>query len=148
MENIKGRTPVKCQNEHKALWYWELSNGIPEIRHLGVSDNSKCKCPKFNIGEGYASSGENQLCSNYMDRNGILIYEGDLIKQKHSPYIGLVSWNGQAYWSVFRDGKFNEFLYADKNTEVVGNIWENPELLPKDHLDFLMEFPSYKWLRS
>lgn len=66
------------------------------------------------------------------DKNGKEIYEGDIVRQK----------TGRSYTEIrvveFRDGafRFNEqktphasFVYTNKNTEVIGNIYENKELV-------------------
>jgi uncharacterized phage protein (TIGR01671 family) len=70
------------------------------------------------------------------DKNQQEIFDGDIIRQKDIPYLGYVSWNGQAYWAVFRDGSYNNFLYVNAdNTEIVGNIYEHPELLKPSEKD-------------
>lgn len=67
-------------------------------------------------------------CTGLKDKNGKLIYEGDIVYNSivHSNYI-----------VVFLNGKFmlqstisNSYLETDKNfDEVIGNIYENPELI-------------------
>lgn len=62
------------------------------------------------------------------DKNGMEIWEGDLLKNKGSQLINEVMYNDGSFWiqnSMFDDmlGKFNHQL------GVIGNIYENPELL-------------------
>lgn len=61
-----------------------------------------------------------------LDKEGIEIYEGDMLKYYHTEkkqeYIGVVTW--QNYSTGF--GIYPSF---HKKREVIGNIYENPELL-------------------
>lgn len=66
------------------------------------------------------------------DNNGTKIFEGDILKAN----------NGHIGWVIFRNGEFvkrccchpnsfNTIFYGDNET-VVGNIYDNPELLRSD----------------
>lgn len=60
------------------------------------------------------------------DRHGVEIYEGDIIriKNNHGYFIKKsVAWNNGNRWQGFRVGK------GDREIEVIGNVYENPELL-------------------
>lgn len=76
------------------------------------------------------------------DRNGKEIYEGDILQNtKHSNQLVEVYWQGcttnNAHWikwggwafrKVQNDGNFTFAVY-DNEIEVIGNIYENPDLL-------------------
>lgn len=62
------------------------------------------------------------------DKNGKEIYEGDIVGYGKSKAPHVVSWNsavGQFEWNTFRFSA-TEIV----KLEVIGNVWENPELLP------------------
>ena len=59
------------------------------------------------------------------DKNGKEIYEGDIIAFRNEK--GEITLKGEIYWES-RNAKFSDF--SPKNqVEVIGNIYENPELL-------------------
>ncbi|HEU0226457.1 MAG TPA: YopX family protein [Arachidicoccus soli] len=61
------------------------------------------------------------------DKNGVNIYEGDVITVSRSKQYGTVTWNAyQSGWFV--GAKRLNLANANTNT-VVGNFFENPELL-------------------
>lgn len=74
------------------------------------------------------------------DKNGKEIYEGDVVEylergMKNCVGIGQVFWDKDG-WSVegFYDGSQDEpgrAFSENAQLEIIGNIWENPELLNK-----------------
>ncbi len=80
------------------------------------------------------------------DKNGVKIFEGDIVRIKHydePPYQNIVNenvgviWDGEYdyAWSLTRDAKvvkkWHVYAYFEdcKNGEVIGNIHDNPELV-------------------
>ena len=59
------------------------------------------------------------------DKNGKEIYEGDIVKQFGNPILMVVSFIN----SMFALGRWNLSGFDAQAIEVIGNIYENPELL-------------------
>lgn len=65
-------------------------------------------------------------CTGLKDKNGKLIYEGDIVHDHCIDYITVVEWRKAEY------GLKSKYGYIGFNTpeqEVIGNIYENKELL-------------------
>ena len=76
------------------------------------------------------------------DKNGTEIYEGDIYnydshglwENSHDYIKGLVKWDEGAFWG-FENNERNGLFYSYQSNsciEVIGNIYENPELLKGD----------------
>lgn len=72
---------------------------------------------------------EINFCTGLKDKNSKLIYEGDIVKDLIIPEIFyIVKWfNSGFYLESTISGSFLKF--NDTQQEVIGNIYENPELL-------------------
>jgi len=95
--------------------------------------------------EEVALSGTNQAFPDDMplmqytglkDKNGVEIYEGDVVNiiDPHVETWGeVVYWEHDASFGVMGSGTFRELLSSahrsERELEVIGNIYENPELL-------------------
>lgn len=75
-----------------------------------------------------------------MDKNGAEIYEGDILKWSNGRSYVVKFWEGMFYASVeeCNDGFLGGFPlhaltdYEDRRCEIVGNIYDNPELLKEE----------------
>ena len=77
---------------------------------------------------------EPMQCTGLKDKNGKLIYEGDiLLSLATKSHIGVVCWDKEkAYFKINGKGiAYNalQTFCSKKAFEVIGNIYENPELL-------------------
>ena len=89
---------------------------------------------------------EINFCTGLKDKNGKLIFEGDILKEKYFDsdkeqfeYAYLQIGYDEKWCSYYQqvidyDYKeaFPEFDFKEENIEVIGNIYENPELLKGD----------------
>ena len=97
-----------------------------------------------NVFEGFLNSGSYDIMqfTGLHDKNGKEIYGGDLLKWEHSEHLLEVRWNNIG-WDLFSklfkkfglpDGSycssFNVLGYLRKS-KIIGNIYENPELIKK-----------------
>ena len=64
------------------------------------------------------------------NKNGLEIYEGDIIICKYGPEIMMeVKWIDEGFRTLGKYNGDNYVGYVKNSAEVVGNIYENPELL-------------------
>ena len=64
------------------------------------------------------------------DKNGKEIYEGDIIICKYGPEITMeVKWIDEGFRTLGKYNGDNYVGYVKNSAEVIGNIYENPELL-------------------
>lgn len=126
MRTIKFRTPHKCQSGHFRWWYTEISRA--EWRgHWGKKN---CDCPTDDIAQGFDAVGDDQQFTGLLDKNGKEIYEGDIFMDDEDGTCNFVEWNdafggwGTNEWFLPKD-----LVEQTPFLEVIGNIYENPELL-------------------
>ena len=98
-----------------------------EFQYIELGDEIECTLCGYN--------GEPQQCTGLKDKNGKLIYEGDIvIEHYHNTKeiaIKKVSFDKNVIGFAYTDGiEYNQLCITDGDRlQVIGNIYENKELL-------------------
>jgi uncharacterized phage protein (TIGR01671 family) len=129
-----------------------------EIKFRAWTKRDKCWCGAFSVHksglftEMQGARMENGVCVAYADwldlseqeditltqftglhdKNDKEIYEGDLVRAQWGG-VGQITVADGSFWMIFEDGASEEhcssYWLHHKGIEVIGNIYENPELL-------------------
>lgn len=133
---IKFRKIYKCKNGHYTWGYLTIQKSIDNdgIRFTWGAKNCNCRSELY---EGFSPYGDENEYIGLKDKNGKEIYEGDILKtdvgiyyiKTALPFIELVDKDDSPYengdYYVGREPRYHDW----KEFEVLGNIYENPELL-------------------
>ena len=121
-----------------------LDNKICEVLAFDISDGIEHKCLFLQLKDGtrkiindYDWSKFLQ-CTGLKDKNGKLIYEGDIVRDKCSEAVATIEYLSYTFSLMAHIRGMDDYLpledicYALEVAtpfEVIGNIYENPELL-------------------
>lgn len=67
-------------------------------------------------------------CTGLKDKNGKLIYESDILKDKYNA-LHTISWNPKCFYEADTFAVAGFYSAIQEDMEVIGNIYENGELL-------------------
>ena len=109
--------------------YWRYWGFIREevTRHLVFASLPSSSGESLTMEEMMERS---QEYTGLKDKTGKEIYEGDIFKTENN-YIGVVKWDEAQFVAAILDehGMESLFYAVGMNIEVIGNVWEHPELL-------------------
>lgn len=95
------------------------------------SKENRWKYPVWDITNDLSKNNQNYLIFQFtglQDKNGIDIYEGDIIKMDNGTLYTIV-FRGMGFWFVDSDNEGYVFSPSAYQYEIIGNQFENPELL-------------------
>lgn len=143
MENrylYKAKTTPKEKGEFNNVWVignFIVSNGKYYIHPVGNIVNVKNEIGRIIVMHEVIPDTICQ-CTGLKDKNGKLIWENDIANCMDAECCGYISWNESEagfYFNVLlEDRRFEEehiYDYQD-GIEVIGNIFDNPELLESE----------------
>ena len=118
------------------VWKGLENRMVDNVTHLNplLLDESLSEEAKYNV---------LMQCTGLKDKNGKLIYEGDIVTYEWLTPLGKVWRNDGKYIVEWLDGfcllsniaRYDIEHGTKRNVEIIGNIYENPELLEQTKAD-------------
>lgn len=104
-----------------------------KFRFFNEYSNKLEFCDEYDLKDIFESGNPVMQCTGLKDKNGKLIYEGDIVKDISLNMIFKVGYKKCVFYLENEEhiGYFHELAtaYSEKRLEVIGNTYENKELL-------------------
>jgi uncharacterized phage protein (TIGR01671 family) len=125
MRELKFRAWSKNANQ------WASDTALQELITIGIPDESNSGI--FDVHDYGLQKFELMQYTGLKDKNGKEIYEGDIVVEYYQPYNDTDDFKRgdpkEVKWSTSYKPGFDLPTQISENIEVIGNIYENPELL-------------------
>ena len=112
-----------------------ISNKMYEVFYFYKAENGVIfACTNLKENTGFNIDGSTFMqCTGLKDKNSKLIYNGDIVKRQNR-HIGVVIFESGCFKIKWQDGVYYQNArhiddYQASSLEIIGNIYENSELL-------------------
>ena len=120
--------------EDRFKFKFVLYGKVYEIERLYLKEKVveyiKNKNNKLSVLREDISEGKLIQCIGLKDKNNNFIYEGDIVKDGYHN-IGVINYDNKCAMFKIQCNNGNFFLRQYEESEIIGNIYENKELLEK-----------------